>query len=86
MLAGQVALQTHPVSHRPAAELRAPHEGQERTEEAESGGALGGALQEAQRRHGKQDHAAATQTKRTGENGGVEFGFVDNKFTSNAGN
>lgn len=41
-------------------------EGQARVEEAEDRGSLGGALQEAQQRHGEQDHAAAEETRRAG--------------------
>lgn len=62
-LAGQTALQAHPGSHYPAAELCASHEGKEGTKEAESRSTLCGALQEAQYWHGEQDFAVAAQDK-----------------------
>lgn len=66
-MACQTALQTHRRRRDPTAELCASLEGQESLEEAQSGGSLSGALQEAQRGHGEQDFAAAAQDKRAGE-------------------
>lgn len=66
-LAGSVLVQALPRLPRLPAVLHAPDEGQARVEEAEDRGALSGALQEAQQRHGEQDHAAAEENRRAGE-------------------
>lgn len=60
-------VQALPLLHRLPAVLHPQDESQARAEEAEDRSSLGGALQEAQQRHGEQDHAAAEEDRRTGE-------------------
>ena len=66
-LAGPETPPALPGGRGPSAELRAAPGGPAGAEEAEGRGPLGGALQEAQRGHGEQDHAAAAQDRPAGE-------------------
>ena len=66
-LVGSLLVQALPRLHRLPAVLHPQDEGQARAEEAEDRGSLGGALQEAQQRHGEQDHAAAEEDRRAGK-------------------
>lgn len=66
-LVGPVLVQALPRVHRLPAVLHPQDEGKARVEEAEDRGSLSGALQEAQQRHGEQDHAAAEEGRRAGE-------------------
>jgi len=65
-LAGPQALPPRPGRRGAAAELRAAPGGPAGAQEAEGGGSLGGALQEAPRGHGEQDHAAAATPRPAG--------------------
>lgn len=66
-LVGPLLVQALPRFDRLPAVLHSQDESQARVEEAEDRGALSGALQEAQQRHGEQDHAAAEKDRRAGE-------------------
>lgn len=66
-LVGSLLVQALPRVHRLPAVLHPQDEGQARVEEAEDRSSLSGALQEAQQRHGEQDHAAAEKNRRAGE-------------------
>lgn len=60
-LAGSLLVQALPHLRRLPAVLHSQDEGQARAEEAEDRSPLSGALQEAEQRHGEQDHAAAEE-------------------------
>lgn len=66
-MVGSMLVQTQPHRHRLPTVLHPQDEGQTRAEEAEDRGSLSGALQEAQQRHGKQDHAATEENRRAGD-------------------
>lgn len=66
-LVGSVLVQALSRLHRLPAMLHPQDEGQARVEEAEDRGSLSGALQEAQQRHGEQDHAATEENRRASE-------------------
>lgn len=66
-LVGSLLVQALPRLHRLPAVLHPQDEGQARAEEAEDRSSLSGALQEAQQRHGEQDHAAAEENRRAGQ-------------------
>lgn len=59
--------------------LHPQDESQAGAEEAENRGSLGGALQEAQQRHGKQNHAAAEEDRRAGDERPVSV-LVDSRL------